>query len=222
MAAPPLRPLSPEPLRSGWPRGRCVLFFASVTTTRFILIRHAESTWNATGRWQGHGDPPLSGRGREQAGACATELAGEAVDRLVCSDLQRARETAECIAGALDLSPQPDSELRELDVGDWTGLTRDEIEMHAPELLEDFESGDPDVRPGGGESRREIRARTRGVAQRLAEAYPGQRIALVVHLGVIRALVPGAEPANTERLEVTLDQILEARDEDGAPRRSAL
>jgi len=193
-----------------------------VTTTRFLLIRHAESTWNAALRWQGHGDPPLSLRGNEQAAACAAELAGEAIDRLVCSDLRRARETAEPISRVLGLSARSDVGLRELDVGAWTGLTRAEIEARAAELLERFEGGDPDARPGGGESRREIRARTRAVVRRLSEEFPGERIALVVHLGVIRALVPGAEPTNTERLEVTLDEILDARDETGAERSSAL
>jgi broad specificity phosphatase PhoE len=193
-----------------------------VTTTRFLLIRHAESTWNAALRWQGHGDPPLSARGNEQAAACADALAGEAIDGLVCSDLQRARQTAEPIARALGLHARPDPDLRELDVGSWTGLTRAEIAARARELLEHFESGDPDVRPGGGESRREIRARTRAAVRRLGEEFPGQRIALVVHLGVIRALVPGAEPTNTERLEVSLDEILGARDEHGALRPAAI
>ena len=84
------------------------------------------------------------------------------------------------------------------------------------------ESGAPDVRPGGGESRRQIRARTRAAVERLAREQPGGRIALVVHLGVIRALVPGAELANAERIEVTLDEILAARDESGAAQRTAL
>jgi probable phosphoglycerate mutase len=193
-----------------------------VNPIRFLLIRHAESTWNAAGRWQGHGDPPLSQRGREQAARCAAKLAGEKVDRLVCSDLRRTRETAEAIAAALGLSPRPDPDLRELDVGAWTGLTRGEIERQSPELLARFESDDPDVRPGGGESRREIRMRTRAAVRRLAEEFPGERIVLVVHLGVIRALAPGAELANAESVELTLDEILDARDELGIPRGSAL
>ena len=56
----------------------------------FYLIRHAETQWNADGRWQGHGDPPLSARGRVQAAELATALTGQPVDLLVTSDLQRA------------------------------------------------------------------------------------------------------------------------------------
>ena len=61
-----------------------------VSGTRFLIIRHAESEWNASERWQGHGDPPLSARGREQAQSLAAELAGENVGALYSSDLARA------------------------------------------------------------------------------------------------------------------------------------
>ena len=66
-----------------------------------FLIRHAESTWNAARRWQGWGDPPLSERGLEQAEALARALAGEAIDALFTSDLQRAAQTAAPLARAL-------------------------------------------------------------------------------------------------------------------------
>ena len=71
-----------------------------MSDTSFLLIRHAESTWNAEGRWQGHGDPPLSERGRRQAAGLAHELASEPVDLLLASDLVRAAETAAGVAFA--------------------------------------------------------------------------------------------------------------------------
>lgn len=182
-----------------------------MNTTRFVLIRHAQSTWNAVGRWQGHGDPPLSEQGRAQAATCAERLHGEPADVLVCSDLLRTRETAAPIARALGLDPIPTDRLRELDVGSWTGMTREEIAQKEPEVLARFESGDPDIRPGGGESRAEIRQRVRSAVEDLAREHSGHRIVLVVHAGVIKALIPGSEPANAEVLEVTLEQIRAAR-----------
>ena len=183
---------------------------AAVKSTTFLLIRHAESLWNANGRWQGHGDPGLSPRGRDQAMGAAAALADEHLDRLICSDLRRAVETAEIIGAPHGLTPQPDSRFRELDVGRWTGLTRDELEERDAELLRCFEREDADVRPGGGESRREIRGRVREAIEAVAVEHAGQTIALVVHLGVIRALLPGTEPEHVEIRRVTAEQIIEA------------
>ena len=168
------------------------------TDTLFLLIRHAQSTWNEAGIWQGHGDPPLSETGRGQAEALAKELDEEPVDALFSSDLARARETAAILAACWGVSVREDARLRELDVGQWTGLSRGEIETRDPALLARFEGGDPDARPGGGESRAEIRTRVRDVVTELDRVHAGQRVALVTHLGVIRALAPGAEPANAE------------------------
>jgi broad specificity phosphatase PhoE len=162
----------------------------------FLLIRHAESTWNAAGRWQGQGDPPLSDRGRRQAAQLAQALGAEPIDFLIASDLARAAETAAILGRALGLVPRADRRLRELDIGAWTGLTGAEIAHGERELLERFQAGDPDARPGGGESRREIRRRVRGAVGEMTAQHPGRRVALVTHLGVIRALLTNAEPAN--------------------------
>jgi len=184
-----------------------------VKKTQFTLVRHAESQWNAAGRWQGHGDPPLSERGFEQAHRCAERFAAESVsvDRLVCSDLLRTRQTASAIATRLDLVSEPTEQLRELAIGRWTGLTREEIAETDCELLEAFDSGDPEIRPGGGETRNEIRARVRAVVETLARGHAGKHLVLVVHSGVIKALVPEANPANTEWVEITLEDIRKAR-----------
>jgi broad specificity phosphatase PhoE len=185
----------------------------AVRETRFTLVRHAESEWNAAGRWQGHGDPPLSERGVEQAHQCAERFAAASVrvDRLVCSDLVRTRQTAAAIAARLGLTSEPTDLLRELAIGRWTGMTREEIARTEPQLLEEFDSGDPNIRPGGGETRNEIRLRVRGVVETLAQGQPGQHLVLVVHAGVIKALVPEANPANTEWVEISLEEIRKAR-----------
>jgi broad specificity phosphatase PhoE len=191
-----------------------------VKTTQFILIRHAESTWNAAQRWQGHGDAPLSELGLEQAERCAERMRGEQVDRLICSDLMRTRQTAEAIGRVLGMSPESSKGLRELEIGRWTGMTREQIAETDAELLAAFDSGDPSIHPGDGESRNEIRSRVRGVVESLAEQYPGARLVLVVHSGVIKALVPDAQPANTEAVEVTLEQVWAARPTVRADRES--
>jgi broad specificity phosphatase PhoE len=92
-----------------------------------LCIRHAQSTMNAAGLWQGQADPPLSREGRDQARALALRLVGESLSLLVASDLARASETAEIAAHHLGITTRLEPGLRELDVGDWSGLSHQEI-----------------------------------------------------------------------------------------------
>lgn len=155
-----------------------------------LFVRHAESTWNAAGRWQGQGDPPLSDRGREQARALSARLSAFGIEALVSSDLRRAVETAQLAGAPLGLSPRLDPQLREHDVGAWSGLTHAEIEARWPEDLARLRAGDLDVRPGGGESRRALRARVEAAIASLERELAGRRVAIVTHRGVVRALAP--------------------------------
>ena len=101
---------------------------------RLLLLRHAQSTWNAEGRWQGHADPPLSAEGKQTAKAAAPQYSH--ISRVVSSPLLRATETAEIIAessGTSHVATHPG--LTERDLGEWTGLTRSEVEERWPGYL---------------------------------------------------------------------------------------
>ena len=101
---------------------------------RLLLLRHAQSTWNAEGRWQGHADPPLSAEGKQTAKAAAPQYSH--ISRVVSSPLVRATETAEIIAessGTSHVATNPG--LTERDLGEWTGLTRSEVEERWPGYL---------------------------------------------------------------------------------------
>jgi len=180
--------------------------------TELLLVRHGQTAWNAAGRWQGHADPVLSDVGRAQARLLAARLRARPIEGdapwsgLLASDLRRARETAVILGGILGLEVELEPRLRELDVGDWAGLTRSEIQGRDPSALRAFESGDPAVRPGGGESRAEIRQRVRDCVRDLGERFSGQRLLVVTHLGVIRALLPGAEPGHAEPFPVVIEE----------------
>lgn len=162
-----------------------------------LLVRHAESTWNAEGRWQGHGDPPLSQTGVAQARALAALLSERAVAVLVASDLRRASETARIVGERLGIAPRLDARLREHDVGAWSGLPHHEIAARWPDELARFRAGDLDVRPGGGESRRELIDRARGALSALRTEHRGGLL-LVSHRGWIRAVAPEARLENCE------------------------
>ena len=80
--------------------------------------------------------------------------------------------------------------------------------------MRDFERGDPDVRPGGGETRRELRLRVRSAIAALIDANPGRRLAVVTHLGAIRAMLPGVELENAGwRVVAKLDRLARAADD---------
>jgi len=181
----------------------------------FWLVRHAETDWNQAGRWQGHADVPLSARGREQAEALAQQWADDSETRglspLFSSDLGRCVETAAALGRVLGLEPQVDSRLRELDVGDWSGRVRSEIEQSDPALLARFEAEDPAARPPGGETRSEIRERARQVIRDLAEGFPRSRIVVVTHRGLIRALLPDTDLGNAQCIRVSAIDALTRR-----------
>lgn len=151
-----------------------------------FLIRHAESTWNAAGRWQGQADPPLTERGHAQALRLANDLEGLGITHLITSDLQRALDTCTPVGHALGIEPVIDPRLRELDVGTWSGRTREEIRREEPGALELYFSGQAGWT--GGESYDEHEQRAQAVATELHDLPDGTVVALVTHGGTLRAL----------------------------------
>ena len=171
----------------------------------FVLIRHGESTWNAAGRWQGHGDALLSELGRSQAQSLAQELVAEAPTRLLASDLARARETAEIVGQQLGLAVELEPGFRELDVGAWSGLTAAEVGRRWPQEVARFRAGDPDLRAGGAESWSQLRARALAALESWAERSTGC-VAVVTHGGLLYSLL-GVELGNAEWQRSTLAEL---------------
>ena len=110
--------------------------------TRLCLVRHGETAWNAERRLQGHTDIPLNAHGLAQAQATAASLAGERFDAAYSSDLARARQTAEAIAGRCRLTPAFDDRLRERHYGAFQSLTYDEARARYPDAYHRFETRD--------------------------------------------------------------------------------
>lgn len=166
-----------------------------------LIVRHGESEWNAAGRWQGWADAPLSEAGEAQARAAVSELAGARLQAVAASDLQRARRTAEILADGLGLGPvHIDDGLRERDVGDFTGLTRVEIEARWPGILADWRAGRVTQAPNGEGP--EFLERVLAALDRLAEQFTGQRVLVVAHGGLIRTVHRhlGGEPGPPHHL----------------------
>ena len=159
--------------------------------TIFYLIRHGETDWNQSGRWQGHADVLLNALGRAQARRLAQRLRRErpSLDAIYSSDLLRAWETAQALGAAVGLAPQPLPALREIDVGSWSGLTRVEVLARDRDLIERLESGEDAPRGGSGERFADLYHRVVETVDQLAAAHPDGRLALVTHGGPVRALL---------------------------------
>jgi broad specificity phosphatase PhoE len=149
--------------------------------TRALLTRHGQSEWNALGRWQGQADPPLTDLGRRQAHEAARSLG--TVDGIWASDLRRAAETAVIIGDDMGVGPVVlDADLRERDAGEWTGLTRAEIERRYPGFLPDGR------RPAGWESDELLVERAQRALRRIADAVPEGNVLVITHAGVVFAV----------------------------------
>ena len=158
--------------------------------TDFTIIRHGQTRANIQGILQGHFDAPLDDTGRRQAVCTAERLLDEVpFNILYSSDLQRAWETAGIIGKALGLLPVPLPELREWHLGDLEGRPRSELQRLYPEIMNSFQF-DPegDIPVPGGESRETFFARVARCLDRLAELHAGQRVLLVTHGCVMRAV----------------------------------
>ncbi|HMC39971.1 MAG TPA: histidine phosphatase family protein [Acidimicrobiales bacterium] len=165
-----------------------------------IVVRHALSTWNMDGRWQGQADPPLAAQGEAQARAAAAAVGS--VDLVVTSDLERARRTGALLAPGV--AAREVRELREFDVGAWSGLTRAQIEAEWPGEVALFDAGRLSA-PPGGEPRAAFEARV-GTAARVVAGLVGEtgaaRTLVVTHGGVIRiwARIQGRPDAHVAHL----------------------
>jgi broad specificity phosphatase PhoE len=180
---------------------------------RVLLVRHAESTWNAVGRIQGWADAPLSPRGREQAAALAEGLAAQgpapegpaAVRLVISSDLARAVETAAIVGRRLGCPPPVvDARWREREIGWWSGLTNDELALREPETVARWRARQ--IGPPGGESDQSLLSRSRAAlaeAGRRAAGLDGPAVVLVVSHGALISLLErtaGAGPGGFPNL----------------------
>jgi 2,3-bisphosphoglycerate-dependent phosphoglycerate mutase len=153
--------------------------------TELLLVRHGETDWNRERRFQGHADPPLNETGREQALALAAELTGEGIELVYTSDLARAHETAEIVAARLGADVRPLRDLREIDVGEWEGLTWPEIEERYPEGARSWH--DRGYGWESGETYEQLGDRVVAALRRIADDHPSQRVLVIGHGGTIRA-----------------------------------
>ncbi len=161
------------------------------SSTRFGLVRHAQTVWNQDKMIQGQKDSVLTTAGRAQSCTWGQRLAVLPFDRILSSDLGRTLATAELINRVLKLPMKKTSRLREQDWGVWTGRRIRDIENESPEELRRMEQAGWQFCPPGGESRRDVWLRSRGALEDASRRWPGKTILTVTHEGVIKCLLYG-------------------------------
>jgi probable phosphoglycerate mutase len=153
--------------------------------TELLLIRHGETDMNRELRFQGHVNVGLNALGHEQARRLAARLAGEPADAVYVSDLLRARQTAEPIAGRLAIPCVTESGLREQHFGRVDGMRVEDIQREHPQAWAGWLRFEEDFAMPEGESTRAFHARVMHAVQRLVAAHPQQTVVVVTHGGVL-------------------------------------
>jgi 2,3-bisphosphoglycerate-dependent phosphoglycerate mutase len=185
-------------------------FMIAMPTTTLLAIRHGETLWNAEERFQGHEDSPLTENGRRQVTALGQRLQQVRFERLISSDLGRALETSEIIAGFTGHAVETDPRLRERNYGVLEGLSVPEIETAQADVLARFNTDDPAYVIPGGESHRMHYARNVDWLENHLAAHPGTTTAIVVHGGVLDSLFRyvSQRPLDQPRCYVTTNASL--------------
>ncbi|MDD2360831.1 MAG: alpha-ribazole phosphatase [Syntrophaceticus schinkii] len=177
--------------------------------TRLLLVRHGETIWNHTSRYQGHTDIELSETGREQARSLAKRLKTEKVKAVYSSDLKRAFETASILASPHNLPVKATKELREINFGDWEGLTYQEIMEEYRELASEWYQHPGKIRIPGGETFTDVKERAYNTILELARQNDPGTIIVVAHGGTIRAIICGL-------LDIDLNHAFQIRQDNTA------
>lgn len=155
---------------------------------KLLLVRHGETDWNLSQRFQGHSDVPLNQVGCQQAMALANRLANQRTDCIYSSDLQRASTTAKIISnGKIEI--RTDSRLREINFGLWEGLTYHEIKEKYKDALSAWENDPYQNSPTHGETLEQLVKRVQSMLDKLCEKHKGQNILVVAHGGVLQTLI---------------------------------
>ncbi|MGW7587085.1 bifunctional RNase H/acid phosphatase [Kitasatospora sp. NPDC054768] len=183
------------------------------TPTTFVLLRHGETPLTPEKRFSGSGgsDPELSDKGRWQAERAAEALAARgSVQAVVASPMRRTRQTAETVAARLGLEVRYEDGLREVDFGDWEGLTFAEVRERYPDDLTAW-LGSAKARPtGSGESFTTLTHRAGVARDKILARYAGKTVLVVSHVSPIKTLVRlaiGAPPDSMYRMELSAASI---------------
>ena len=174
-------------------------------TTTLILLRHGETEQSLERRFSGRSDLPLTDKGKAQAQAAGERIAAVGdIAVVVSSPLLRTKQTAHAVAKELGLDVHIDKDLREIDFGDWEGMTFGEAKRAGGTAFDEW-AGSDEIAPPGGESMAQCRERVERARHRLTTKYAGQRVLVVTHMTPIKALLGDALGSAAAVRRINLD-----------------
>lgn len=190
--------------------------------TNIWLVRHGETEWNIAGRFQGCKDIPLTEVGLSQAKALKYRFNNN-FDAIYTSPLTRAIQTAKIISENSTIKPIIENEIREIDFGEWEGLTINEIAKNYPEQFTAWKTDQKEGSLIGGDlSIKCASIRAKNAIIKIANNNPNKNIIIVAHGGIIKASLIGLFDwdmtmyhkillGNTSISKIILDNALNAR-----------
>jgi alpha-ribazole phosphatase/probable phosphoglycerate mutase len=167
--------------------------------TKVILVRHGETEWNKQRRFQGNKDISLNKLGQSQAQQLAIRLQDENIAAIYASDLIRAKKTADIIANEHGLSVIETAKLREINFGEWEGLTFSDLETNYSQGFNAWQDDPLEIAPPGGETLADFQERILPKLRKIITQYQEETILIVAHGGVNKV-------ALATFLEVPLDK----------------
>lgn len=148
---------------------------------RLILVRHGETSWNETHKFQGFSDIELSSKGMSQAQSLADSLRGETLVAIYTSPLVRARQTAEQIAVYHDCPMILKEGLKELNQGQLEGLTVEELRQGYPQFIKKWVQEPESTHLPQGESLGELQQRAWASIERIIQEHSEGTVVVVGH-----------------------------------------
>lgn len=160
-----------------------------IAPTSLYLLRHAEVEAKYQRIFGGRIDMELSPRGHQQAATLAKHLRQTAFDAIYASPMKRAQQTLAPLLADRQTAPVTLPGLREVDFGDWTGLSWEDVKarfkISAFEWLDQLEQ----ATIPNAESATVFRARVEPCLQQILRDHPGQSVAVLCHGGTIRMML---------------------------------
>jgi broad specificity phosphatase PhoE len=158
---------------------------------RLLLVPHASTDWNATGRFQGWSDTTLSDIGKREAALVARRLLAEHIAGCHTSDLRRAVDTANGIVNQRSVPIMVDPRLREIHFGAWEGMTYPQFYRADPQRAWAWEQDPLRIAPPGGETLAQVAERIAAFHDAVIEGKRNKagRLLVVGHRGALRVLI---------------------------------